>query len=211
MRTILILFLYCFAHSASGQLSISDSSQKALQILDLVEFNRINTIDYAVYTYRYPPDYNEDLPIYAFIEQHGKWYTATFTRVSRSIKPLNAQALKPVIYTTKEIAKGRADSLLHELQPDSAFVYTQEQLNKLPLNCESLESGKEIFSDTFWFGGRCYLHKIKGLKESMLSYYIDDFLITACRDTERRAQMLNPFYHTVHGLREMTGSTSPFR
>ncbi|RYY18899.1 MAG: hypothetical protein EOP41_10235, partial [Sphingobacteriaceae bacterium] len=195
---ICILLFWLSADYAFGQLKIVKQAKLTPSSSEVAEFIKLNKFDYALIHWGTSNWVSIKDTFYCLIKQHRKYYLAKIVSIAITGKT-------PVDHLTvlqKELKKSQADSLFKVLKVDSAFYYTQKQLNKLPEEgCIWSEDGK---TDGFNImdGGIMYMTQFSEGKMLSLQKYAPKYLLEHCAPHVPEFKMLKGLVNTTDKLTE---------
>jgi hypothetical protein len=198
MKYRLTFFCCCLCISICyGQLDINRTKPIKPNFTSVTEFIKTNNFEYALvawYTSIWPRTEEE---FYCLVKQNGNWYLTKL----RSPKNQNIPGILNVVTNERWLKPFKADSLLNEIKPDSAFRYTQEQFNNLPLEYTYTKDGLtyevgNYISDAATY----YLLQYANHTISTLHYYAPTTRVENFFPYVPQYSMLNGFIHATNTL-----------
>lgn len=193
---ICILLFWLSAEYAFGQLKIVKQAKLTPSNEEVAEFIKLNKFDYALIHWGTSNWVSIKDTFYCLIKQHRKYYLAKI--VSTAIT--GGTPVDHLTISQKELKKSQVDSLFKILKVDSAFYYTQKQLNKLPEEGCSWSKDGETYSNNIMDGGDAYLTNFSKGKMLSLQKYAPQYLFENCTPHVPEFKMLKGMINTYNKL-----------
>jgi hypothetical protein len=201
-----IIFIACFCCGISyGQLRI-DTKQKLnyshQSIIDLVNNNHF---EYALISWGTSTWLRTDCDFKCLLKQNGKWYLAF---VSRLLVPQPEALDEGIKVKERQLTQTQADSILKIVKPDSAFRYTQADLDKLPPSCSYMKDGKPAGLYAIYDAGTSFLMQLSNNKIQLLSYYAAENYLSSCYPYLKEFGILKGLVNTTQQMYLITKDLS---